>query len=77
MIPGPGIGAFPLDNLLINIDGGDPQSSDALVIANSFGTTPAVLPATEFVVLDRGRDSQLGHGSRLLGRNDAVPGHQL
>ncbi len=60
VIPAAGIGAFPLDNLLINIDGGDPQSSDALVLGSSFGATPGVLPAAEFVVVNRGRDANSG-----------------
>ncbi len=60
VIPAAGIGVFPLDNLLINIDGGNVQSSSALVIASSVGTAPAVLPANEFVVLDRGRVANSG-----------------
>ena len=60
VIPAVGSGVFPLDNLLINVDGGDPQSSDALVVASSFGLTPGVLPANEFAVLDRGRVANSG-----------------
>ena len=53
VIPAAGIGAFPLDNLLINLDGGGSGQSNALVIAGTFGNTPAVLPATDFVVVNK------------------------
>ncbi len=49
LIPGAGVGAFPLDNLLINIDGG--TSNNALVVASTFAG--AALPGTSFVVVNR------------------------
>ena len=49
LIPGPGVGAFPLDNLLVNLDGG--TGSNALVVASTFAG--AALPGTSFVVVNR------------------------
>jgi len=61
VIPAVGSGSFPLDNLLINVDGGDPESSDALVVAAlPFGSSPGSLPADQFVVVNRGRDPNSG-----------------
>ena len=51
---GPG---FSLQNLLINIDGGDPQASDRLVIAAPGG---AVMPASQFVFINKGRNPDSG-----------------
>ncbi len=51
---GPG---FSLQNLLINIDGGDPQASDRLVIAAPGG---GVMPATQFVFINKGRNPDSG-----------------
>ena len=53
VIPGAGIGVFPLDNLLVNLDGGADGQSNALVVADSFGSAPATLPATDFVVVNK------------------------
>ncbi|HVX13124.1 MAG TPA: DUF4214 domain-containing protein [Pirellulales bacterium] len=62
VIPAAGVGAFPLDNLLINVlgDSGATGANNALVIGNSFGAAPAALPATSFVVDNRGRDLNSG-----------------
>ncbi len=51
--PGAGIGAFPLDNLLINVDGGGNASGEnnALVIQSATG---GPLAANQFVVVNRG-----------------------
>jgi hypothetical protein len=51
---GPG---FSLQNLLINIDGGDPQASDALVITAPGG---GVMPASQFVFINKGRNPDSG-----------------
>ncbi len=66
--PGAGIGAFPLDNLLINIDGGGDASGEnnALVIQSAAGGT---LAANQFVVVNRGAAANSGtvrtlHGGR-------------
>lgn len=45
-------------NLLINVDGGPPGASDALVIAND--TNGAALPATDFAVINRSRTPDEG-----------------
>ena len=45
--PAPTVGGVVNGNLLINVDGGGPGASDALVIATAAGTT---LPATDFAV---------------------------
>jgi hypothetical protein len=45
-------------NLLINVDGGPPGASDALVIANS--VAGAVLPPSDFVVHAKGRSADEG-----------------
>lgn len=45
--PSPTVGGVVNGNLLINVDGGGPGASDALVIATAAGTT---LPATDFAV---------------------------
>ncbi len=65
VIPAAGVGAFPLDNLLIDINGdsGPTVANNAPVIGNSFVTgvgTPTPLPATTFVVDNRGRDLNSG-----------------
>ncbi|MEX2113817.1 MAG: Ig-like domain-containing protein [Pirellulales bacterium] len=49
VIPAAGIGAFPLDNLLINVEGG--TGSNALVVASTFAG--AALPGNNFVVVNR------------------------
>ena len=77
VIPAAGIGAFPLDNLLINIDGGDPQSNDALVVASSFGSVAGRVAGERVCGPQPRTRRQFGHGPRLLGRNHAIPGHQL
>ncbi len=51
VIPAAGIGPFPLDNLLINVDGGNAGENNALVVASSFAG--AILPANTFVVVNR------------------------
>jgi Dockerin type I domain/RTX calcium-binding nonapeptide repeat (4 copies) len=47
VVPAPTVGAVANGNLLVNVDGGQPGASDALVIATAAGTT---LPATDFAV---------------------------
>jgi len=47
VVPAPTVGPNAGGNLLVNIDGGQPGASDALVIATAAGGT---LPATDFVV---------------------------
>ncbi len=56
VVPAPEVGGG-LNNLLINIDGGIPNASDALVVSNAGGAT---LDADEFVVVNRGRDANSG-----------------
>ncbi|REK09450.1 MAG: hypothetical protein DWQ37_18610 [Planctomycetota bacterium] len=69
---GPG-GANGVDvpiNLLVNVDGGIPGASDALVIAQADGS---VLPATDFVVINRSRtpDEGVVRIYRTIQANDA------
>jgi hypothetical protein len=52
VIPMPGPGNSP-DNLLINIDGGTTGAFNALVLGGSFGGSPAMLPANQFVVVNK------------------------
>jgi hypothetical protein len=52
VIPAPGLGGGR-DNLLININGGTTGAFNALVLGNSFGATPGVLAANQFVVVNR------------------------
>ncbi|MGB7324210.1 MAG: dockerin type I domain-containing protein [Rubripirellula sp.] len=47
VVPAPTVGGIPNGNLLVNVDGGGPGASDALVIATAAGAT---LPASDFVV---------------------------
>src|SRR5262249_44216445 len=54
VIPAPGIAGQAQDNLLINVDGGSSGENNALVVAGSFGATPATLGANVFVVVNRG-----------------------
>ncbi len=49
LIPAAGIGGFPLDNLLVNVDGG--AGSNALVVGSTFAG--AALPGSNFVVVNR------------------------
>jgi hypothetical protein len=56
VIPAAGVGGG-LFNLLVNVDGGLPGASDALVVA---GPNGAQLPANQFVVVNRGRDANTG-----------------
>ena len=58
VIPAPGIGGFPLDNLLVNVDGGADGENNALVVENSFAG--GTLPATTFVVVHRGSAANSG-----------------
>ena len=61
IIPAAGVGAFPQDNLLINVDGGaGTGENNALVIGASFGASPATLPATSFVVVNRNAAANSG-----------------
>ena len=56
VVPAAGI-PFGVDNLSINIDGGDPQASDALNVTAAGGGT---LGANQFVVVNKGRDPNSG-----------------
>jgi hypothetical protein len=60
VIPGAGAVEQAIDNLLVNIDGGDTGSNNALVIASSFGSSPAALAADQFVVVNRGLAANSG-----------------
>ncbi|MCG8650173.1 MAG: dockerin type I domain-containing protein [Pirellulales bacterium] len=63
--PAPTVAGFtPGSNLLINVDGGQPNASDALVIATATGGT---LPATDFVV--NSPSLQAGDGRVRVFRN--------
>jgi hypothetical protein len=53
VIPGTGLPAGSIDNLLINIDGGTTGANNALVVASSFGATPGTLAANQFVVVNK------------------------
>jgi len=60
VVPAPGIDpAAPLQNLLIEVDGGAPSSSDALVIAADAAGT-ALDNDTHFVVINRSRRADEG-----------------
>ena len=49
-------------NLFVNVDGGQPEASDALVITNLNGdNTAASLAATDFVVVGRSRNPDAGN----------------
>jgi hypothetical protein len=53
VIPGAGIGPFPQDNLLVNIDGGPTGAFNTLVIGSTFGATPGPLAANQFVIVNK------------------------
>ena len=60
-VTGPGGAAVGVNvpiNLLINVDGGPPGASDALVIASDLNGTP--LPDTDFAVINRSRTPDEG-----------------
>ncbi len=52
VIPGAGLQGS-IDNLLVNIDGGSGGQQNALVVADSFGTSPGTLPSNYFVVVNK------------------------
>lgn len=54
--PAPAVGA----GLYVNVDGGSPQASDALVIGDLTGAAIANLPATDFVVVGQSRVPDAG-----------------
>jgi hypothetical protein len=60
VIPGPGIAGQAQDNLLINLDGGTTGAFNALVVASSFGATPAPLAANQFVVVNKNPEVNSG-----------------
>ncbi|NLS94597.1 MAG: hypothetical protein GXX96_20775 [Planctomycetaceae bacterium] len=53
VVPHETVGATPTNNLRVNVDGGQPSASDALVIAASVAGDP--LPDTDFVVINHSR----------------------
>ncbi|NLX97989.1 MAG: hypothetical protein GXY83_17640, partial [Rhodopirellula sp.] len=59
VVPAAGLAPAPLNNLRVNVDGGGPSASDALVIAADVSGTP-LDNATHFVVINHSRREDEG-----------------